>query len=63
MKLDVWNDISTSHIEKLYNDPRYPEHPTYTGQLSTYDYNGIGTKYGSRLSAVYEVKLCMVIIK
>lgn len=55
VKLDVWYKIPTKDIERLYQDPRYPQHPDYTTDLSTFDYSAIGSNYGSRLSSVYQV--------
>jgi hypothetical protein len=55
VKLDIWYHIPSKDIGKLYKDPRYPDNPDHTTQLSTFDCKELGKMYGSRLSAVYEV--------
>ena len=55
VKLDIWYNIKSEDIDKLYDDPRYSENPDYTLELSTFDYRRFGNKYGARLSAVYQV--------
>ena len=63
VKLDIWYNIKSKHIEKLYDDPRYPENPDYTLELSTFDYYRLSNQYGSRLSAVYEVNNFYIRVK
>lgn len=55
MKLDIWYNIESEDIDKLYDDPRYSENPDDTRELPTFDYRRFGNKYGARLSAVYQV--------
>ena len=53
--MEIWHNIGTKYIQKLYDDPRYPNNPDEERILDTFDYNKLGSKYGSRLSALYQV--------
>lgn len=62
MKLDIWYNIPTKYIQRLYNDTRYPENPDLTSKLGTFDYLNRGDEYGGRLSAVYQVSRLFAIM-
>ncbi|XP_028401385.1 uncharacterized protein LOC114524491 isoform X2 [Dendronephthya gigantea] len=54
VKMDVWRNVPTRDIQRLYDDQRYPNSPDEERRLSTFDIKNFGNYYGGRLSAVYQ---------
>ena len=53
--MDIWRNLPSSDIQRLYKARNYPDNPNQQKTLSTFDYKGLGDIYGARLSAVYQV--------
>ena len=55
VKIDIWRNIPTRDIRRLYDDRRYPDSPDEERMLTTFDMKNFGNYYGGRLSAMYQV--------
>ncbi len=54
--MNIWRNLATTDIQRLYKNPKYPDNPDEQRTLSTFDYNNIGNYYGGRISALYQVQ-------
>jgi hypothetical protein len=57
VEMKIWFNITENSLDKLYNDPRYPDNPDNVTILSSFDTGqNKGDYYGCKLSALYQVR-------